>query len=237
MNRKAVPREIFAKLDAAYDYGGWHWQPDTSPEFISISAVLVQHTNWSNVERALARLEAAGACSLGAILKLREEELAELVRPAGMALTKARRLLALAGLADEHGGLPRLLALPVDELRPRLLGTKGIGPETADAIVLYAAGRAVFQVDAYAIRLFRRLGLGPESDGYAAWQAWFEEAVPRDAGAFQRYHGLIVLHGKERCRPRPRCAGCCLLEMCPTGQEREAKPARGGRSGGGGPRP
>ena len=85
------------------------------------------------------------------------------MRPAGTPLTKARRLRSLAGLADEHGGLPRLLALPVDELRALLLATKGIGPETADAIILYAAGRAVFQVDAYAIRLFRRLGLGPEA--------------------------------------------------------------------------
>ncbi len=221
MNRKAVPTEIFAKLDEAYDYGGWHWQPDTSPEYISISAVLVQHTNWSNVERALAQLEAAGAFSLEAVLELKEGELAELVRPAGMPLTKARRLRSLAGLANEYGGLPALLALPVDELRTRLLATKGIGPETADAIALYAADRAVFQVDAYAVRLFRRLGLGPESDGYAVWQGWFERVLPRDVNAFQRYHGLIVLHGKETCRPRPRCAGCCLLEMCPMGQESE----------------
>ncbi len=237
MNRRPALKAIFARLDAAYDYEGWHWQPDTSPEYISISAVLVQHTNWSNVERALAQLKAADACSLEALLKLKEGELAGLVRPAGMPLTKARRLRSLAGLADEHGGLPRLLALPVDELRSRLLATNGIGPETADGIILYAAGRAVFQVDAYTVRLFRRLGQGPKSDRYSTWQRWFEEALPADARMYQRYHGLIVLHGKETCRPRPRCAGCSLLDMCPTGREREARPPRAGRSGGGAPRP
>ena len=220
MNRRRTLEKILARLDRAYDFDGWHWQPHTPPPYVCISAVLVQHTAWANVERALARLQAAGACSLEAVLGLAEEALAELVRPAGTPLTKARRLHALARLAAEHGGLDRLLALPADELRPRLLATQGIGPETADAILLYAAGRPVFEVDAYTLRIFRRLGIGPEGGRYEAWQRWFEEALPPEVATYRRYHGLIVLHGKQTCRPRPRCEGCCLLELCPAGRER-----------------
>jgi len=231
---------IFARLDAAYDYAGWHWQPHTAPDYVCISAVLVQHTNWTNVERAIDRLRDAGEVSLDAIADLPEEALAELVRPAGTPVVKARRLRALARLAHEHGGLDALLALPAARLRDKLLATHGIGPETADAILLYAAGRPVFEVDAYTVRLFRRLGLGPEANTYDAWQRWFEEALRarsppaplprggrgvaagRGEGAntetYRRCHGLIVLHGKQTCRPKPRCAGCCLLDVCPTGQ-------------------
>ena len=219
MSLRRTLEGVLARLDAAYDFAGWHWQPHTDPEYICISAVLVQHAAWANVERAIERLRAAGACSLEAALRLSEEELAELVRPAGTPRTKARRLRALAQLAAECGGLARLLTLPPDELPGRLLATHGIGPETADAILLYAAGRPVFEVDAYAVRLFRRLGLGPEGDGYGIWQRWFEEALPPDVGTYRRYHGLIVLHGKATCRPRPRCRGCCLLEICPMGRE------------------
>jgi endonuclease-3 related protein len=128
-------------------------------------------------------------------------------------------LHALAQLAHDHGGLPRLLELPTDELRTALLATNGIGPETADAILLYAAGRPVFEVDAYTIRIFRRLGLGPEGRSYRAWQRWFEEALPPDMDTYRRYHGLIVLHGKQACRPQPRCGDCRLLDLCPTGRE------------------
>ena len=220
MNRRRSLHEVLARLDAAYDFEGWHWQPHTLPEYVCISALLVQHTNWANVERALERLQAAGACSLDTISKLSEAELAELVRPAGTPLPKARRLQTLARLAAEAGGLDRLLALPADELRARLLATYGIGPETADAIVLYAAGQPVFQIDAYTARIFRRLGLGPGRDRYDAWQRWFQAALPPDTDTYRRSHALLVLHGKQTCRPKPRCEGCCLLELCATGQEK-----------------
>ncbi len=212
-------RNVLGLLDSAYDFDAWHWQPETSPDYICISAVLVQHTSWGNVERAVAALNAAGACSLAAIDQLAEQELSSLIRPAGTQRMKARRLRSLACLASERGGLPSLLSLPAGELRPLLLATHGIGPETADAILLYAAGHAVFQIDAYTVRIMRRLGLGPEKDGYDAWQRWFQQALPADVDAYRRGHALLVLHGKERCRPQPRCDGCCLLEVCPTGRE------------------
>ena len=211
--------KILSRLDAAYDFDGWHWQPRTPPDEICVGAILVQHTAWANVERALERLQAAGALSLAAVLRLPENELAELVRPAGMPRIKARRLRALASLADRHGGSSRLLALAPGELRERLLATEGIGPETADAILLYAAGHPLFEIDAYTQRIFRRLGRGPERDRYDLWQRWFEQALPPDLDVYQRYHALIVLHGKETCRPKPHCDRCCLLDLCPTGQE------------------
>ncbi len=234
MNPRRSLESVLARLDAVYDFRAWHWQPHTSAEYVCISAVLVQHTNWANVERALERLESAGACSLNAIRTLAERQLTELVRPAGMPLVKARRLSNLAQLAHEQGGLGRLLKLPTDELRARLLATDGIGPETADAIMLNAAGRPVFQVDAYTIRTFRRLGLGPEGNGYERWRRWFEEALASDAETYRRYHGLLVLHGKQTCRPRPRCDECCLLDRCPTGRNlrRTSKAGRHSEAGG-----
>ena len=227
MSVAAALENIFARLGDAYHYSGWHWQPETSPEYICISAMLVQHTNWSNVERALTRLRAAGVCSLEAARQLPEADLVELLRPAGTQRVKAQRVRALALLAAEHGGLDRLLGLPTAELRERLLATDGVGPETADAILLYAAGRGVFQIDAYTVRIFRRLGLGPERDGYDAWQRWFQKALPPDTDTYRRYHALIVLHGKQTCRPSPRCERCCLLDVCPTGRERLGSVASG----------
>jgi endonuclease-3 related protein len=119
------------------------------------------------------------------------------------------------------GGLRRFLALPPEQMRATLLRTHGIGPETADAIALYAAGHRTFVVDAYTIRLFRRLGLGPEAGSYGEWQRYFDSALPAaDARAMQRYHAWIVLHAKARCRTVPRCEGCPLDARCQFSQER-----------------
>jgi endonuclease-3 related protein len=214
--------EIHRRLEAACHVDGWHWRADSEWFEVCVGAVLVQHTAWANVERALARLREAGAFSLQAVVSLTEEELADLVRPAGMPLQKARRLKAFAALVERHGSPQGLMALPTDQLRAALLGTYGVGRETADAILLHAARRPVFVVDAYTVRLFRRLGHGPEGNRYDTWQRWFQERLPEDRELYRRYHAAIVLHGKETCRARPRCAGCCLLEVCATGREMAA---------------
>ncbi|MCH7698655.1 MAG: hypothetical protein IH865_06935 [Chloroflexi bacterium] len=211
-------KRVFERLDKAYDYSTWHWQPDTPRDYVCIGAVLVQYTSWSNVEQALARLAEAGALSLDAIHRMAPAKLARLVRPAGTPDTKAQRLLALARLAADHDGLAKLLSRPADELRERLLATRGIGPETADAILLYAAGRPTFLVDSYARRISSRLGLGPDGDRYAIWQDWFQGALQADVEAYQRYHGLFVLHGRQTCRPQPRCTACCLVDVCAEGR-------------------
>jgi endonuclease-3 related protein len=211
--------EIHRRLEAACRVDGWHWRADSDWFEVCVGAVLVQHTAWANVERALARLREAGAFSLQAVVSLTEGELADLVRPAGMPLQKARRLKAFAALVERHGSAEGLLALPTDQLRAALLGTYGVGRETADAILLHAARRPVFVVDAYTVRLFRRLGLGPKGNRYDTWQRWFQERLPEDRELYRRYHAAIVLHCKETCRREPLCAGCCLLEVCATGRE------------------
>jgi endonuclease-3 related protein len=212
--------DVLARLEAHYDLDRWHWRPDTPPLDVCLGAILVQHTTWRSVEVALDRLRAAAAFDLESILSLPETELAELVRPAGLPLTKARRLHAFARLGTDAGGLDALLALDAAELRVRLLATPGIGPETADVILLFAAQALVFVHDAYAARLCRRLGLGPERDSYSAWQRWFEAGLPRDLRVYQRLRAGIVTHCKETCRSRPLCERCPLLSMCPYGQER-----------------
>jgi endonuclease-3 related protein len=208
------PLDVYKRLGAVYDFEAWHWQPDTPALDICVGSVLVQHTSWTNVEKALANLRAANVMSLEALAALPDDELATLVRPAGTPLAKSRRLKALAALVLAKGGFDGLFALSTSELRALLLSTPGIGPETADAILLYAAGRPVALHDAYTARLFRRLGLGPPRDRYDAWQAWQDALIPPDTLLRQRFHAAIVLHAKERCRVRPRCDSCPLLGVC-----------------------
>lgn len=210
--------EVYERLYEAY--GPQRWWPGDSPFEVIVGAVLTQSAAWTNVEKALASLKAAGALTPEGMERLSEAELARLVRPAGYFNAKARKLKEfLATLRKAYGGdLDRMLAAPAGELRERLLATHGIGPETADSVLLYAAGRSAFVVDAYARRLLGRLGVEPQRDSYEAWQRMFEGALEPDAALFNEYHALIVRHGKERCRRKPLCEGCPLLMLCPFGQ-------------------
>jgi endonuclease-3 related protein len=202
------------RLLAHYDVDRWHWQEDSTATDICLGAILVQHTSWTNVEKALANLRAAGADSFEAIASLGEEEVAALVRPSGTPSVKARRLKAFAELVMSIGGFEGLFSLPAGELRTLLLDTYGVGPETADVILLYAARRPVIVHDAYTARLCRRLGLGPDADGYQAWQAWLDARLPDDLDFRRRSHAAIVIHCKETCRVKPRCEACPLREVC-----------------------
>ena len=208
---------IYERLLSAY--GRQHWWPAETPFEVIVGAILTQSAAWANVERALANLKRAGALSPDGLRRLSEAELAGLIRSSGYFNAKARKVKAFIRLLDERfgGDLDRLLAAPATELRSLLLATHGVGPETADSILLYAAGRPLFVVDAYARRLFSRLGLAPARDSYQAWQALFMEHLPPDAPLFNEYHALIVRHGKEACRRVPLCSSCPLLEICPTG--------------------
>jgi len=218
--------DVYGQLYAAD--GPQRWWPGETPFEVIVGAILTQAAAWTNVEKAIANLEAAGALSPEGLARIDESELARIVRPAGYFNAKARKLKAFVEmLRTEFGGDPstplrtgleRLLAAPVAELRPRLLATHGIGPETADAVLLYAAGRPVFVIDAYTRRLFSRLGVVPERDTYDGWQALFEAGLEPDAALFNEYHALIVRHGKERCRRLPVCGGCPLIAVCPSGQ-------------------
>jgi endonuclease-3 related protein len=208
---------IYDLLEAAYGPQGW-WPGEGGIEMVA-GAILTQNTAWPNVERALANLRAAGALDPEALLALPEVELAQLIRPSGSFNAKARTLRAFAQMLaqDFRGRLDLLLALPLNKLRPRLLTTYGIGPETADDIVLYGAGQASFVVDAYTRRIFGRLGIMPADDRYETWRRLFVDALPSDAPLFNEYHALIVRHAKVSCRTRPRCEACVLRSLCPGG--------------------
>ncbi|MGK0673977.1 MAG: endonuclease [Halothiobacillaceae bacterium] len=205
--------EAYRRLDEAW--GPQHWWPGDSVLEIMVGAVLTQNTAWSNVERAIANLEAAGVLSLDAMLALPVDELAVLIRPAGYFNVKARRLRALLEWVRQAGGEDALAQWSDDALRASLLGVHGVGPETADDILLYAFGRPVFVIDAYTRRILGRLGLIDPTMGYEPLRAVIEAELGADVPLFKQYHALLVAHGKAICRPRPRCVACVLRDGCP----------------------
>lgn len=181
-----------------------------------VGAVLTQNTAWINVERALARLAERVPLDASALLSLDHAALADAIRPAGYFNVKARRLRAFCEGFLAHGGEPGLAAFETKALRDALIGLHGIGPETADDMLLYAFERPVFVVDAYTRRLFTRLGVLAGEESYETVRALFERGLGADAPLFNEYHALIVRHGKEVCRSRkPLCGTCCLADICP----------------------
>ncbi len=210
-------RDVYETLDLAY--GPQHWWPAETPFEVMVGAVLTQNTAWTNVERALARLAARTRLDAESILGLDEAELADAIRPAGYFNVKARRLRAFCrGLLDA-GGMDGLGALDTADLRRVLLAINGIGPETADDMVLYAFERPVFVVDAYTRRIFARLGLLAGDEGYETVRSLFERALGPDVPVCNAYHALIVRHGKDVCRTKPNCGACCLRADCRQGGE------------------
>ncbi len=217
--RKSL-RTVYERLLAAY--GPQRWWPGETPFEVMVGAVLTQNTAWRNVERAIANLKAAGELEAAHIAALPSAELAALIRPAGYFNVKARRLQAFCRFVVESGGEAALARHATPALRHRLLAVHGVGPETADDILLYAFGRPVFVVDTYTRRLFTRLGLARGDEGYEALRAGVERAFGPDAAVFNELHGLIVQHAKAACAKTPRCAGCCLRRICPTGWAADA---------------
>jgi endonuclease-3 related protein len=197
--------------------GHAEWWPAKTPFEVCLGAILVQNTAWTNVETVLAGLRARRLLSFKALHALSEAQLAPLFRSSGTFRVKARRVRAfLDFVAREHAGrVASFATTPPAALRAQLLGVPGIGPETADAIALYAAGHAFFVVDAYTRRVFERLGLLRGGESYAEVQAFFEGALPRDAALYGDYHGQIVRVAKDACRKRPLCSRCPLRRRCP----------------------
>lgn len=205
--------QLFADLHGAY--GAQHWWPAETAFEVMLGAVLTQNTAWSNVERALEQLRAEIPLTPEALLSLAEPALAERIRPSGYFNVKARRLRAFCEALLGAGGETALASLPTDELRRWLLAIHGVGPETADDILLYAFERPVFVVDAYTRRLFRRLGLIAGDEGYEQIRRRVEAALGPDRACFNEYHALIVRHAKEVCRARrPACGDCPLSARC-----------------------
>ncbi len=214
----AEDRSIEAWLRQAYDllleqFGPQHWWPGESRTETIVGAILTQNTAWTNVERAIARLKEAEALSLPRLEAMDEDELADLIRPSGTFRVKARRLKAFAEWSAHVCGhdLDKLFATPPERLRSTLLGVHGIGPETADAILLYAGDTPVFIVDAYTRRVLRRHFLIRGEPGYEHIQQLFESHLPADTSMYGEYHALLVALAKQYCRVNARCEGCPLM--------------------------
>ena len=195
-------------------YGPRHWWPADSPFEVMVGAVLTQNTAWTNVERALARVKGVVALEAAPMAALPVDVLADALRPAGYYNVKARRLQALCRWVVDQGGMGALHGMETRPLRAGLLNVHGVGPETADDMVLYAFGRPVFVIDAYTRRLFARLGFVRNQESYEGLRARFERALPRDPVLYNEYHALIVEHAKTTCRTRPLCQECVLRPRC-----------------------
>ena len=243
-----VEREIRRYFAALLErWGTQHWWPAQSRFEVIVGAFLTQNTAWSNVEQALARLRKAGKLSLAGVRATPEAELAALIRSSGYYQQKAHRLKRFVGWLDETygGSLDRMFARPTEALREELLGLHGVGPETADSILLYAGNHTVFVVDAYTRRIFERHRLTSKKAKYDELRVLVEKSLeefPRAgespaptlqndpmhepsrmsrarrtelAQHFNDFHGLIVRTAKEHCMTRPSCAGCPLEKYLP----------------------
>ncbi|WP_430733414.1 endonuclease III domain-containing protein [Ectothiorhodospira lacustris] len=195
-------------------YGPMHWWPGETPFEVMVGAILTQNTAWTNVERAIANLKAAEVLDAESLAALSRNDLAGLIRPSGYFNVKAGRLQAFCCWYLEQGGETALRGWSTEALRRGLLSVKGVGPETADDILLYAFERPVFVVDAYTRRLFARLELAGGDEPYDVLRTGVEAVLGEDVPALNEFHALIVAHGKTFCRPRPRCESCPLRAMC-----------------------
>ncbi len=206
--------EVYRLLFA--HYGPQHWWPaDTSFEVI-VGAILTQSASWGNVEKAISNLKQTRVMNPASLRQTPIEELAKLIYPSGYYRAKALKLKAFVERLGEayHDSLDELFALDTPLLRSELLSIHGIGPETADSIILYAAHKPIFVIDAYTRRIIGRLGFSPQQDDYAAFQSLFMDNLPADEKLFNEYHALFVRHSKGACKGKPICNSCCLKDLC-----------------------
>ena len=205
---------IYNRLFARFGPQRW-WPAETACEMI-VGAVLTQNTAWRNVEKAIANLRARNLLDLFALHRVADADLAAAIRPSGFFNLKTRRLKALVGwIVRRYGGLiERMFSEETEALREELLAVEGIGPETADSILLYAGRRPIFVIDAYTRRIFLRHGFINEADDASAIQDIFMKHLPHDAALFNEYHALIVRTAKEHCKKRdPDCDACPLSSL------------------------
>ncbi len=201
---------IFETLLSAF--GSRHWWPGDSPLEVMVGAVLTQNTSWKNVEKAIANMKDRSIMDMTRLAEIDERELAEIIRPAGFYNVKSRRLKAF--IADFHrrfnGSIEGTASVTTQALRDYLLDIDGIGPETADSILLYALERPVFVVDAYTKRFLKNHRLFVGSVDYHEVQRFFVDNLPEDTHVFNEFHALIVYLCQQFCRKRPECTACPL---------------------------
>jgi endonuclease-3 related protein len=186
-----------------------------------VGALLMQQTAWRNVAVAIRNLKDSGLLEVHALASASVPTIRKCVRIAGLYRSKPRRLRDFCRhlLDRSDGDLARYFDRPTKVVRADLLAQEGVGPETADSILLYAGGHPVFLVDAYTLRIGQRIGLF-DTDGYDAVQTHFEDRVPRDLATYREYHALLVAHAKALCRPTPACGRCPLQDLCDVGRRK-----------------
>lgn len=200
-------------------HGKRNWWPGDSRFEIMVGAILTQNTAWSNVEKAIANLKQANVLRPEALLNLHHKRLASLLRPSGYYNVKTKRLRAFCKWLLQNNGVDSLSKWKTDKLRAALLSVHGVGPETADDILLYAFNRKVFVVDTYTRRIFSRLGVLTGEEPYEDIRAIFEKALKSNVSKnsvslFNEYHALIVIHGASICKSKPDCEFCVLRKQC-----------------------
>lgn len=205
--------EIYEKLYSFYGPQCW-WPGDTAFE-ITVGAILTQNTNWKNVEKAIKNLKDAKALSAKALHAMQPEKIALLIKPAGYFNIKTKRLKAFVDfLVDNYGGsMKQMKKEDMETIRKKLLGVYGIGPETADSILLYALGKPIFVIDAYTKRVLSRHGILNDNASYNEYQSLFHYYLDEDVQLFNEYHALFVRAGKDYCGPKPICAECPLKDF------------------------
>jgi endonuclease III related protein len=206
-------KEIYDLLFARF--GPQDWWPGDTPFEVIVGAILTQNTNWTNVEKAITNIKNADLLSPDKLHRIDITKLAQLIRPAGYFNIKAKRLKNFLDwfFVNFSNFFENLQKVPTPDLRELLLSVKGIGPETADSILLYALNRPVFVVDAYTARICARHQLISEDADYHQIQETFESNLPCDIQLFNEYHALLVHLGKDFCKPRPKCEECPLNNL------------------------
>ena len=215
MIRRRELTRIYRALYGRFGPQGW-WPARTAFE-VCVGAVLTQNTSWLNVARAISNIRRAGALSLGRLREMPEGDLANLIKPSGYFRLKAKRLRHLLGFLANGGGSGwrrNLRKMPVGAAREKLLAVHGVGPETADSILLYAAGMPSFVVDKYTLRIGARCGWFPHGTKYEDARSWFVERLPPEPKLYNEFHALMVRLGAEFCKSKPLCGDCPIKSSC-----------------------
>ena len=216
MDKQTISRAlpgIFQRLLARYGPQGW-WPAQDTFEII-VGAILTQSAAWTNVEKAITNLKTAGVLSPESLRQFPQTEVANLIYPSGYYNAKALKLKSFAQWLGKYynDDFRKLFANDIENLRCQLLSVYGIGEETADSIILYAAKKPVFVIDTYTRRIMSRIGLAAKNSSYIEYQTHFMENLPADTRLFNEYHALLVCLAKNICRARPLCSRCCLNDI------------------------
>jgi endonuclease-3 related protein len=210
MDHREELLKIYKLLDGYF--GDLHWWPAVNPFEVMVGAILTQNTAWTNVEMAIKALRKRRLLTPAALSRIPEDDLAEVIRASGYYHLKAARLKAFVRffIDDYSGSFSAMKAEGLPLLREKLLGVRGVGPETADSILLYACQKPIFVSDAYTRRILLRHGLIDEAAEYDGIQSLVMASLPNDVNLFNQFHALIVVAAKTFCRKRPECADCPL---------------------------